>query len=124
MNCIDELLLGSISRDRLNFNSCHFNFRLKQNRISIDYVEHALLNMEPLDCLNGNKKNSYELFYDAPESKCYDEIKIVVYDCNTHINVSTVMSPNESKSQKHRNSQKQDDLLRKDRAIGKAFKCN
>ena len=124
MNCIDELLFGSITREKLNFNNCHLNFRLKQNRISLEFIENSLLNVEPIDCLPGKKKNSYELFYDAPEGKSYDSIKIVVYDCSTHINVSTVMSPNEAKSNRHKNSEKPNDLKRKDKAVGKAFYCS
>ena len=124
INCIDELLFGSITKEKLNFNNCHLNFRLKQNRISLEFVEYSLLNVEPIGCLNGNNKNNYELFYDAPEGKSYDSIKIVVYDCKTHLNVSTVMSPNESKSSKHRNSEKPKDLKRTDKAVKKAFYCN
>lgn len=124
MSCIDELLFGSITKDKLNFNNCHLNFRLKQNRISLEFIENSLLNVEPIDCLPGNKKNSYELFYDAPEGKSYDSIKIVVYDCTTHINISTVMSPNESKSSRHKNSEKPNDLKRRDRRVKKAICCS
>lgn len=124
MKCIDELLSGNITKKQLNFNSCHFSYRLKQNRISLEFVEHLLLNVNPRSCDMANKNNSFELLYDAPESKYYNEIKIVVYDCSTHLNVSTVMFPNESKSKRHNDFEKSDNLKRKHHAIGKAFHCN
>lgn len=102
-NLIDQLYVGTLDVDCVNLNFIHFKQRLDENRFSLDFVRNLLFNEEMLEYNKSkNHKNGYELFYQAPDSKEYDIIKICVKIFNGCINVMTIYEDKYSSSKSRR----------------------
>jgi hypothetical protein len=90
----------------------------------LDFVKNLVLNEEILDYRPSfnHGANSYELFYPAPDSKDYHNLKICVKVYGGRINLMTIMDDGETTSKSRKNSTKSKKKLNEDALIYKAYK--
>lgn len=121
---IDQLYLGNLSSEYINFQNTHFLKRLRDNNISLDFVKNLVLNEEILDYRPSynHGENSYELFYPAPESKDYSNLKVCVKVYNGCVNLMTIMDDGVSSSKSRKNSTKSKKKRNEDALVYKAYK--
>lgn len=123
-NLVDQLYLGNLSSEYINFNNRHFLQRLNDNKISLDFVKNLLFNEEMIDYNHSSNhgKDSYELYYPAPDSKDYHNIKICVKIYNNCINLMTIMDDGQTSSKSRKNSTKSKQKTTEDALVHKAYK--
>lgn len=90
MNSFDEFIIGNIESIEWSFELTHFNQRLVENKISLNYIKH-LIYEEDFIRYDQDPNNKYSVYYPAPASKEYDEIKIVFKCYEDKIDLITVM---------------------------------
>ena len=121
---IEQLYIGVLDSEYLNFNNTHFLQRLRDNKISLDFVKNLLLNEEMIDYMNSPNygRDSYELLYPAPENKDYLNLKVCVQVYDGRINLMTVMDDGQTSSKSRKNSTKSKKKIKEDNLISKAHK--
>ena len=124
ISLIDELYLGNLDSNYINFNNAHFLKRLRENKISLDFVKNLILNEEILDYgpSSGHGKGSYELYYPAPDSKDYANLKVCVKIYDDCINLVTIMADSVSCSKSRNDSTKSKKKRNEDNLKNKAYK--
>ena len=124
ISLVDELYLGNLGSEYVNFNNTHFLKRLRDNKISLDFVKNLIFNEEILDYRpsNDHGPDSYELIYPAPESKDYLNVKVCVKVYNGCINLVTIMDDGQTSSKSRKNSTKSKKKRNEDALICKAYK--
>ena len=124
ISLIDELYLGNLDSNYINFNNVHFLKRLNENKISLDFVKNLILNEEILDYSPSfnHGPNSYELYYPAPDSKDYNNLKVCVKIYDDCINLVTVMADSSSCSKSRNDSTKSKKKIHADNLVYKAYK--
>lgn len=90
MNSFDEFIIGNTEYIEWNFELTHFNQRLTENKLSLNYIKN-LIYKEDFIRYNQEQDNKYGVYYPAPSSKEYDEIKIVFKCHENKIDLITVM---------------------------------
>lgn len=89
---IEQLLEGKLSEDKINFFSYHFQDRLRDNKLDLDYVKNQILHEKPIsNHPSKSHEDRYEFLYKAPSKKNYNHIKVILEDCEDHIAVVSVM---------------------------------
>lgn len=124
ISLIDELYLGNLDSNYINFNNVHFLKRLDENKISLDFVKNLILNEEILDyCPSSDHgRDSYELYYPAPDSKDYSNLKVCVKIYNDCINLVTIMADSLTCSKSRNDSTKSKKKRNEDNLKNKAYK--
>lgn len=90
MNIFDEFLVGNVEEIDWCFELSHFNQRLSENNISLKYIQKMIME-EDFIRYEQETGNSYAVYYPAPPTKKYDEIKLV-FSCERNtISIITVM---------------------------------
>jgi len=90
MDVFERFVIGDTHDIEWGFDNIHFQKRLKQNRISRDFIVDTVFEVEPLRYENdGNGK--YQVVFPAPENKDYNEIKVVFACKDNSINLVTIM---------------------------------
>lgn len=93
MNVFDLYIMGEVDSIEWNFNCLHLSDRLRENCVNLDYVKDMVLNEEPT-YFEHSRDNRYEVFIETPETKEYDELKLI-FACNSNtIAVISVMPNN------------------------------
>ena len=95
MNVFDKFIMGDTAGINWCFENRHFQERLDENGISRDYVIDCLMNEEPISWEHV-EKDIYAAVYDAPDSKDYKEIRILMACSRNSINLVTIMRNNET----------------------------
>lgn len=104
MSVFDNYLEGKMDNIQWNFNIAHLQDRLRMNRLTADYLKDTLLNGFPTDWEKSQDySDRYVVFYEAPESKNYDEIKVILRCIQNEINVISVMPNNNIGTLKNQN---------------------
>ena len=124
ISLIDELYLGNLDSNYINFNNVHFLKRLDENKISLDFVKNLIFNEEILDYgpSSGHGEDSYELYYPAPDSKDYSNLKVCVKIYNDCINLVTIMADSLTCSKSRNDSTKSKKKRNEDNLKNKAYK--
>ena len=124
ISLIDELYLGNLDSNYINFNNAHFLKRLDENKISLDFVKNLIFNEEILDYgpSSGHGEDSYELYYPAPDSKDYSNLKVCVKIYNDCINLVTIMADSLTCSKSRNDSTKSKKKRNEDNLKNKAYK--
>ena len=94
MDVIDKFMIGDLDYIYFDFSCTHLDKRLKQNGITLEYIKYLIYNEEPRDCIH-SRGNRYEVYYEAPETKDYDEIKLI-FACEDYRIVVISVMPNNS----------------------------
>ncbi len=95
MNVFDRFIIGDTGSIEWCFDNKHFNERLMENGISRQFIVDCVMYEEPIsyEYLDSNK---YAVIFKAPQSKDYNEIRIV-FACNKNrIDLVTIMRNNET----------------------------
>lgn len=90
MNIFDEFLVGNTENIEWGFGNTHFNKRLMDNGISIEFIKETVMYEEPLR-YEQESQSSYAVFFNAPPSKDYKEIKIIFGCEGSKINLVSVI---------------------------------
>lgn len=90
MNVFDDFIVGDIENIEWCFELSHFNQRLSENNISLNYIKKMVLE-EDFIRYEQETGNSYAVYYPAPNTKDYDEIKLVLSCDKNTISVITVV---------------------------------
>lgn len=90
MNIFDEFIMGNMENIEWCFELSHFNQRLSENNISLNYIKKMVLE-EDFIRYEQESNNSYAVYYPAPPTKKYKEIKLVLSCDKNKISVITVM---------------------------------
>lgn len=93
MNELERFFLGDTSV-AWNFKNTHFVDNLKVNCIDMDYIERIVYEEDPL-YYEHSRDNRYVVYYEAPSSKDYDELKLIIA-CNRNIIDAVTIMPNTS----------------------------
>ncbi|MDO5848344.1 MAG: DUF4258 domain-containing protein [Methanobrevibacter sp.] len=90
MNIFDEFIVGNVEEIDWCFELSHFNQRLSDNNISLKYVKQVIME-EDFIRYEQEADKSYGVYYPAPPTKDYDEIKLV-FSCDKNtISLVTIM---------------------------------
>ena len=121
---VNQLYLGNLGSEYVNFNNRHFLKRLKDNNLSLDFVKDLIFNEEMIDYKHssGYGPDSYELYYPAPDSKDYLHLKVCVKVYGGRINLMTVIDDGQTSSKSRKNSTKSKRKLKEENLIAKAFR--
>lgn len=95
MNVFDKFIMGETSGINWCFENRHFIERLDENGLSRQYVVDCLLNEEPVSWEH-IEREKYAAVYEAPKSKDYKEIRIVMACSGNSIDILTIMRNNET----------------------------
>ena len=94
MDVFDMYLIGEMDYIYWDFSCTHIDKRLKVNRITLEYIKYMIFNEEPT-YFRKSGKNRYVVYFKSPETKDYEEIKLI-FDCVGYsIAVISVMPNNE-----------------------------
>ena len=93
MNVFDKFLIGDLDYIYFDFSGVHLDKRLKENGITLEYIKYLIYNVEPLYFIH-SRGNSYAVYYESPQTKDYDEIKLIFVCEDYRIVVVSVMSNN------------------------------
>ena len=100
MHVFDLYLIGDVDSINWRFNSLHLDQRLRENGIELDYIQDMIFYQEPVDFAY-IKDNRYEVFIESPETKTYDELRLIFACGDDSIDVITVMPNNHIGSNKN-----------------------
>lgn len=114
MNVFDKFLIGDTESIEWCFENKHFNDRLEDNGIAREFIINTVMNEEPIS-YEHLKSNKYAVVFNAPISKQYKEIRVVLSCEKNTINLITIMRNNETTT----NRQKKQYKSRKDKNIEK-----
>ena len=95
MNVFDKFIMGDTGSINWCFENRHFQERLDENGIPQSYVSDCLLEEEPVSWEHV-EKDIYAVVYDAPSSKDYKEIRILMACSGNSIDLITIMRNNET----------------------------
>ena len=101
MNAFDKFIIGETSNINWCFQNRHFQERLSENGISQSYVMDCLMEKEPINWQHVEGE-TYEVIYDAPSSKDYKEIRILIACSGNSIDLITIMRNNETATNRQR----------------------
>ena len=90
MNVFDLYIIGEVDSIKWNFNCLHLSDRLRENGVNLDYIKNMVLNEEPI-YFEHSRGNRYEVFFETPDTKEYDELKLIFACHNDEIAVISVM---------------------------------
>ncbi|WP_276956140.1 hypothetical protein [Methanobrevibacter woesei] len=90
MNIFDEFIIGNTDDIEWGFDNSHFNQRLLDNGISRKFIEDTVKNQEPLRWEN-ESGSKYAVFFNAPSTKDYKEIKVIFGCEGNKINLVSVI---------------------------------
>ena len=76
MHVFDLYLMGYVDFINWGFSSLHLEQRLSENGISLDYIQDKIFYEEPIDFAY-SRDNRFEVFFESPETKDYDELKLI-----------------------------------------------
>ena len=102
MNVFDLYLTGAVDSINWGFRSLHLNQRLRENGINLGYIQDLVFNEEPIDFAY-SRDNRYEVFFETPDTKDYDELKLIFACGSNSIDVISVMPNTLIGTNKHRN---------------------
>lgn len=113
MNIFDEFIVGNTDDIDWCFELSHFNQRLSENNISLKYIK-QIVKEEDFLRYDQESSNSYGVYYPAPPTKDYDEIKLV-FNCDKNkISIVTVMPITDKfKNEKYKKLKKKRDKAHK-----------
>ena len=122
MNVFDKFIVGDTAGIDWCYENRHFQERLDDNGISRSYVIDCLMNEEPISWEHA-ENNLYAVVYEAPKSKDYREIRILMACSGNSIDLVTIMRNNEtttSRQNRQFQSQKRKDIeKKKNKALSK-----
>lgn len=95
MNVFDKFIMGDTAGINWCFENRHFQQRLDENGLKQSFVADCLMNEEPISWEHVGK-DKYAVVYEAPESKDYREIRILMACSGNSIDLVTVMRNNET----------------------------
>ena len=90
MNIFDDFIVGNYEEIEWCFELTHFNERLNDNNISLSYIKQVVLE-EDFIRYEQESDNNYAVYYPAPSTKDYNEIKLVFSCEENKINILTVI---------------------------------
>ncbi len=109
MNIFDEFIVGNVDNINWCFELSHFNQRLSDNNISLDYIKKIVME-EDFIRYEYESDNTYAVYYPAPPTKKYKEIKLVLGCKNNTISILTVIPMTKKlKNEKHAKIKKKKD---------------
>ena len=115
MNVFDKFLIGDLDYIYFDFSGVHLDKRLKENGITLEYIKYLIYNVEPLYFIH-SRGNSYAVYYESPQTKDYDEIKLIFACKGNSIDIISIM-PNTSigtfKNQTKFDTEEKKDLRKK-----------
>ncbi len=100
LNAFDKFEIGQTESIDWCFENTHFQKRLQDNGISLDFIIKTVKYDEPLR-YEKTGKNQYSVYFKAPATKNYSEIKIVFACCDNKINLVTIMPEGTTERQKN-----------------------
>lgn len=100
LNAFDKFEIGQTESIDWCFENTHFQKRLKDNGISLDFIINTVKYDEPLR-YEKTGANQYSVYFKAPASKRYGEIKVVFACCNNKISLVTVIPEGTTERQKN-----------------------
>ena len=115
MNVFDKFIMGETAGINWCFENRHFQERLSENGLSQSYVVDCLMDEEPISWQHV-ENDLYAVVYNAPESKDYKEIRILLACRNNSIDLVTIMRNNEtatSRQKRQYQSDKQKNIEKK-----------
>ncbi len=95
MNVFDKFIMGDTKSINWCFENRHFIERLDENGISREYIVNCLLNEEPISWEHVEREK-YAAVFEAPPSKDYKEVRVVMACNGNSIDLVTVMRNNET----------------------------
>lgn len=95
MNVFDKFLMGDTGSINWCFENRHFQERLDENGLAQSYVMDCLMEEEPISWEHV-EKDMYAVVYNAPSSKDYKEIRILLACSGNSIDLVTIMRNNET----------------------------
>lgn len=95
MNVFDKFIMGDTESINWCFENRHFQERLDENGLTQSYVADCLIEEEPVSWEHV-EKDMYAVVYNAPSSKEYKEIRIILACSGNSIDLVTVMRNNET----------------------------
>ena len=107
MNVFDKFIMGDTAGINWCFANRHFQERLDDNGIERSYVIDCLMNEEPISWEHV-EKNIYAAVYNAPSSKNYKEIRILMACSDNSIDLVTIMRNNETTTNRQRKQYQSD----------------
>ena len=111
MKVFDKFLSGQTTGIDWCFENRHFINRLNENGISREYVVDCIMMEEPISW-EYIGENKYAIVYEAPSSKQYKEIRLIMACSGNSIDLVTVMRNNETTTSRQ-NRQFQSDKKKK-----------
>lgn len=103
MNVFDDFIVGDLENISWCFELSHFNQRLVENNISLEYIK-KIIYEEDYIRYEQESNNSYAVYYPAPSTKNYKEIKLIFSCKDSEISILTVMPiTNKFKNKKYEN---------------------
>lgn len=107
MNVFDKFIMGDTASINWCFENRHFQERLDENGIERSYVIDCLMNEEPISWEHV-ENNIYAAVYNAPSSKNYKEIRILMACSDNSIDLVTIMRNNETATNRQRKQYQSD----------------
>ena len=101
MDVFDRFLIGETHDIEWCFDNTHFIKRLKDNRITREFIVDTVFDVEPLR-YESNGHGEYEVIFPAPSNKDYKEIKVIFACKNNRIDLVTIMPLGSTDRQKNR----------------------
>lgn len=101
MDVFERFIIGDTYDIHWNFDNTHFQKRLKQNRISRDFIVDTVFEVEPIR-YESDGGGKYQVIFPAPKNKDYKEIKVVFACKDNQINLVTIMPLGSTNRQKNR----------------------
>ena len=95
MNVFDKFMMGDTRSINWCFENRHFVERLQDNGISRQYVMDCVMNEEPVSWEHV-EGNTYAVVFEAPQSKDYKEIRVLMACSGNSIDLVTIMRNNET----------------------------
>lgn len=107
MNVFDKFIMGDTSSINWCFENRHFQERLDENGISRSYVVDCLMEKDPISWEHV-ENNMYAVVYEAPQSKTYKEIRVLLACSGNSIDLITIMRNNETTTSRQRRQYQSD----------------
>ncbi|WP_296878520.1 hypothetical protein [uncultured Methanobrevibacter sp.] len=107
MNVFDKFIMGDTSSINWCFENRHFQERLDENGLTRNYIVDCLMNEEPVSWEHV-EKDIYAVVYEAPESKNYKEIRVLMACSGNSIDLVTIMRNNETATNRQRKQYQSD----------------
>ena len=122
MNVFDKFLVGETQNINWCFENRHFIERLDENGLTREYIVDLLMEEEPIT-YEHIENDKYAVVYEAPPSKDYKEIRIVMGCKGNSIDLITVMRNNETttsrQNRQYHSQKKKDDEKKRLKAMTK-----